>query len=162
MRYIFRVLTFLLLMSTSCFGETLKQLSLDDATALGLTIQNDYREKTEGQGSIKITTKWPTTICLEEVVGPNVTNAMLVYQAKVKTDLEGLAFLELWAQIADGQYFSRGMNNPIAGQSDWKLIQTPFVFREGQKPDKVTLNLVINGKGTVWVDDVRLSKEPLR
>ena len=46
-------------------------------------------------------------------------------------------------------------------KSDWKTVQTPFIFQKGQKPDKVTLNVVINGIGTVWVDDVVLSKEPL-
>jgi hypothetical protein len=33
---------------------------------------------------------------------------------------------------------------------------------QGQRPDKVTLNLAINGKGTVWIDDIVLSKEPLK
>ena len=40
-------------------------------------------------------------------------------------------------------------------------MQTPFLLQPGQKPGKVTLNLVVNGKGTVWIDDVVLSKEPL-
>jgi hypothetical protein len=54
------------------------------------------------------------------------------------------------------------MNDPVKGKSDWKTIQTPFMFQKGQKPDKVTLNIVINGKGTVWVDDIVLSKEALK
>ena len=33
--------------------------------------------------------------------------------------------------------------------------------QKGQKPNKVTLNIVINGKGTVWIDDIVLSREPL-
>ncbi len=36
-------------------------------------------------------------------------------------------------------------------------------FSKGTKAgDKVALNLVINGMGTVWIDDVILSKEPLK
>jgi hypothetical protein len=27
---------------------------------------------------------------------------------------------------------------------------------KGQSPDKITLNIVIDGKGTVWVDDIVL------
>jgi hypothetical protein len=50
-----------------------------------------------------------------------------------------------------------GMNDPVKGHSDWKSIQTRFVFQEGQNPRKITLNLVINGRGTVWIDDVVLS-----
>jgi hypothetical protein len=68
----------------------------------------------------------------------------------------------MWVQVGGGQYFSKGMNDPVKGKSDWKTIQTPFMFQKGQKPDKVTLNIVINGKGTVWVDDIVLSKEALK
>jgi len=92
----------------------------------------------------------------------DIENAMLMYKAKAKSKLDGVAFLEMWVHVGGGQYFSRGMNDPIKGKSDWKSIQTPFMFQKGQKPDKVTLNLVINGKGVVWIDDVVLSKAPLK
>jgi hypothetical protein len=36
------------------------------------------------------------------------------------------------------------------------------MLQKGQNPDKVTLNLIINGKGTVWIDNIVLSKEPLK
>ncbi len=143
-------------------AEDLKKLSLDDVSAIGTTIQSDTQVKAEGRSSIKISTQWPTTICLGEVKGLEVEGAKLVYKAKVKTDLEGTAFLEMWAHVGGGQYFSRGVNDVVKGKTDWKIIQTPFLFQKGEKPDKVTLNVVINGKGTVWVDDVVLSKEPLR
>jgi hypothetical protein len=45
---------------------------------------------------------------------------------------------------------------------DWSTLQTPFFLQPGQSAKMVTLNIVINGKGTVWVDDVHLLKEPLR
>ena len=156
------MLALLVLIAGTAYGEELKKLSLDDASAIGTIIQTDTRVKTEGKGSIKITTQWPTTICLGEVTGLNVENAKLLYKAKVKSDLDGSAFLELWAHVGGGQYFSRGMNDVVSQRTDWKLIQTPFFFQKGQKPDKVTLNLVINGKGTVWIDDIVLSKEPLK
>lgn len=100
---------------------------------------------------------------LGELSGLDVDNARLVYRARVKADLEGsgAAYLELWAHVGGGQYFSRGLNDVVGRKSDWKTIGTPFMFQKGQRPDKVTLNLVINGKGTVWIDDVVLSREPL-
>jgi len=156
------MLALLALIASTAYGEELKKLNLDDASAIGTSIQTDTQIKTEGKGSIKITTQWPTTICLGEVIGLNVENAKLLYTAKVKSDLDGSAFLELWAHVGGGQYFSRGMNDVVSQKTDWKLIQTPFLFQKGQRPDKVTLNLVINGKGTVWIDDIVLSKEPLK
>ena len=152
----------LVLIAGSAYAEDLKKLSLDDASAIGTTIQADTQVKAEGKVSIKITTQWPTTICLGEASGLNIENAKLLYKAKVKSDLDGSAFLEMWVQVGSGQYFSRGMNDQVGQKTDWKIIQTPFFFQKGQRPGKVTLNLVINGKGTVWIDDVVLSKEPLQ
>ena len=139
------------------------KLDLDDASSLGTTVSRDPKVKQEGNGSIKITTLWPTTICLGEVEGLNVENGQLIYRAQVKREkLEGTAFLEMWCHVGGGQYFSRGMNSVVTGTMDWKTLQTPFFLQPGQKTKKATLNIVINGKGTVWVDDVRLLKEPLK
>jgi hypothetical protein len=143
-------------------AEDLKKLSLDDSSSVSPKIEADAKVKVEGKSSLKITTQWPTTVCLGEVAGLDVENARLVYTARVKADLDGAAFLELWAHLGGGQYFSKGMNDPVEGKSGWKAIRTPFMFEKGQRPDKVTLNLVINGKGTVWIDDIVLSKEPLK
>ena len=151
-----------LLTGGPALAQDLKRISLDDASALGLQIQGDSAVKAEGKASIRITTKWPTTVCLAEVDGPDIQNAKLVYKAKVRSDLQGTAFLEMWAHVGGGQYFSKGMNDTVQGKSDWKTIQTPFMFQKGQKPSKVTLNIVINGTGTVWVDDIVLSKGPLK
>jgi hypothetical protein len=156
---IFAMLAFL---ASIVQAEDLRKLNLDDASAIGTTIRNDAQVKAEGKGSIKITTLWPTTICLGEVAGLNIEGAKLVYKAKVKSELEGTAFLELWAHVGGGQYFSKGLNDVVSRKTDWKTIQTHFLFQKGQKPDKVTLNVVINGKGTLWIDDIVLSKEPLK
>lgn len=150
------------LVSGPAEAEDLKKLSLDDASTIGTSIITDSKVKTEGTGSIKISTICPATVCLGEVTDLDVENAKLVYTAKVKSELSGLAFLEMWVHVGDGRYFSKGLNDPIKGKSDWKSIQTPFLFQKGQKPDRVTLSIVINGTGTVWIDDIVLSKEPLK
>ncbi|HZD40561.1 MAG TPA: hypothetical protein VE131_07555 [Terriglobales bacterium] len=162
MKLTLSVFVFSVIITTSAHCEDLKKLSLDNASAIGTTIQGDSQIKAEGKGSIKITTQWPTTVCLGEVTGLNVENAKLLYKAKVKSDLDGVAFLEMWAHVGGGQYFSRGMNDVVSQKTDWKTIQTPFLFKKGQRPDKVTLNLVIKGKGTVWIDDIVLSRESLK
>ena len=162
MRLTLSIFALLVLIASPAYAQELKKLNLDDASTIGTTIQTDTQLKAEGKGSVKITTQWPTTICLGEVTGPNVENAKLLYKAKVKSDLDGSAFLEMWVHVGGGQYFSRGMNDVVSQKTDWKLIQTPFIFQKGQRPDKVTLNLVINGKGAVWIDDIVLIQEPLK
>lgn len=150
-----------LVLVNSVLAQELKKLGLDDARSIGLQIQDDAMIKVEGKGALKISTLWPTSVCLGEVPGPDIENAKLIYKAKVKTDLQGSAYLEMWVNVGGGHYFSKGLNDQVKDKADWKTVQTPFIFQKGQKPDKVTLNLVINGIGTVWVDDVVLSKEPL-
>lgn len=144
------------------YGEDLKKLSMDDPSSASPKIEADAKVKVEGASSLKITTLWPTTVCLGEVVGLEIEDAKLVYSAKVKTELDGTAFLEMWAHVGGGQFFSKGMNDVVSQKTEWKTIKTPFMLQKGQKPEKITLNLVINGKGTVWVDDIILSKEPLK
>jgi hypothetical protein len=150
-----------LILASPAVGQELKKLSLDDAASIGLKIQNDPTIKTEGKSSLKITTLWPTAVCLGEVSGLNINNAKLIYKAMLKTDLQGSAYLEMWVAVGGGHYFSRGLNDQVQGQSEWNAVQTPFMLKKGQKPEKVTLNVIINGIGTVWVDDIVLSKEPL-
>jgi hypothetical protein len=162
LKQILAIFALLTLVAGLACAEDLKKLNLDDVSVIGTTIQTDTQVKAEGKGSIKITTQWPTTICLGEVARVDIENAKLVYKAKVKSDLDGTAFLEMWAHVGGGQYFSRGKNDVVSQKTDWKIIQTPFLFQKGQRPEKVTLNLVINGKGTVWIDDIVLSKEPLQ
>jgi len=161
MKRIFLIFSLVLLSFAHAGAGEIKHLPLDDASAIGLKIKSESSTKIEGKGSIKITTLWPTIVCLGQVTGLDVENSKLVYRAQVKSELEGAALLEMWAHIAGGQYFSKGLNNPIKGNSDWQTLQTPFIFQKGQQPDKVTLNLVVNGTGTVWIDDITLSKEPL-
>lgn len=155
------MLSILSLVCSPALANDLTRKNLDDASTIGTTIETDLDVKTEGKGSIRITTKHPTTICIGEVTGLDVENARLIYKADVKTSLNGHAFLEMWAHVGTGQYFSKGVNDPIKDNSDWRSIQTPFIFQKGQNPEKVTLNLVINGIGTVWIDNVVLAKVPL-
>jgi hypothetical protein len=162
MRKGFVVVAILAVVSLVARAEDLKKLSLDDPSSAFPKIEADTKVKAEGASSLKITTQWPTTVSLAEVAGPDIENAILGYSAKVKSELDGTAFLEMWVHLGGGQFFSKGMNDVVSQKTDWKTIKTPFTFQKGQKPEKVTLNLVINGKGTVWIDDIVLSKEPLK
>ena len=143
-------ITIVLAASQSATAQDLKKLSLDDSSSIGLKLRTDSAVKVEGAASLRIETLWPTSVCLGEIAGVDVEAARLLFRARVRTDLEGDAFLEMWVQVAGGgQYFSRGMNDAVRGKSDWKSIQTPFTFAKGQKPDKVTLVITIDGNRVI-------------
>lgn len=137
--------------------------ALDRADRLGTRITADPGVASAGAAAIRIETAWPTVINLAEVTDLEVDGAVLVYAAELRSrDLQGSAYLEMWCHFADGrQYFSRGFDSTIGGTADWRRLETRFILQAGQKPDKVTLNLAINGRGTVWIDDLRLARQPL-
>ena len=61
----------------------------------------------------------------------------------------------------DIEYFSRDLTNPLTGTIDWASYQTPFFFQKGERADRIRLNLVIAGSGTVWIRDIELLHGPL-
>jgi len=144
----------------------LKTYPLDDMAGLlsetGAEI--DKQVSSQGTGSLKVTTQGPTTIRLFETGPLEVDNAVLVFKAKLRSqNLEGQAYLEMLCDLAGkGEFFSRGLDNTISGTTNWASAQTPFLLEKGQKPENIKLNLVIKGKGTVWIDDIKLVKLPAK
>ena len=121
-------------------------------------VQFDEGVSSDGHGSLKITATEPTTVRLFEVRDITIDNARLIYQAKVRTEgIEGQVYLEMWVHFpGKGEFFSRGLQTRLTGTTNWTTEETPFFLKKGEKPDNVKLNLVLNGKGTAWIDDIRL------
>jgi hypothetical protein len=124
----------------------------------------DKAVSSDGKGSLKITADEPTVVRLFEVGDIDVENARLIYQAKVRTEnVDGKVYLEMWCSFpGKGEFFSRGLQTPLTGSTNWTKGETPFFLQKGENPDNVKLNLVIDGKGTAWIDDIRLMKGPLQ
>lgn len=143
--------------------------SLDGVHAFGLESDLDAgllgidTIATAGGASLRIHATKPVRIRLASFGNIDIEDARLIYQASVRSeDIEGAAYLEMWCQFFGmGEYFSRGLDYPILGTSDWEVRSTPFFLQRGQNPDSVKLNLVIDGSGTVWVDDLKLLRAEL-
>jgi len=127
-------------------------------------VQFDKEVSSDGKGSLKIVATEPTVVRLFELGDIDIENARLIYQAKVRTEgVEGQVFLEMWCHFpGKGEFFSRGLQTPLTGTANWTTEETPFFLKKGENPDNVKLNLVINGKGTAWIDDIRVLKGPLK
>jgi len=127
-------------------------------------VQFDKEVSSDGSGSLKITATEPTAVRLFELGDIDVENARLIYQAKVRTEgVEGQVYLEMWCHFpGKGEFFSRELQTPLTGTTNWTTEETPFFLKKGENPDNVKLNLVINGKGTAWIDDIRVLKGPLQ
>ena len=131
-------------------------------TRSGVGIDRDI--SSDGNGSLRITSTKPTVVRLFEIGDIDVEKARLIYQARVRTEnIEGQVYLEMWCHFpGKGEFFSRGLQTPLTGTVEWTTEETPFFLKKGENPDNVKLNLVINGKGTAWIDDIRLLKAPLK
>lgn len=129
-----------------------------DRVALDLEVTSD------GNGSFRIETQEPTVVRLYILPDPDLENLRLTYAAKVRSEgLEGSAYLEMWCQFTGkGRFYSRAIEEAISGTRDWSIQESPFFLQAGENPDEVELNLVIDGKGTVWIDEIRLLKAALR
>ena len=127
-------------------------------------VEIDKAVSSDGNGSLKITATEPTVVRLFKVGDIDIENARLIYQAKVRTEgIDGKVYLEMWCNFSGkGEFFSRGLQTPLTGTTHWTTEETPFFLKKGENPDAVKLNLIIDGKGTAWIDDIRLMKGPLQ
>jgi hypothetical protein len=144
----------------------IKRYTLDtlDGVITRSGIEIDKAVSSDGKGSLKITAAAPTVVKLFETGDIDIENARLTYRAKVRTEnVEGKAYLELRCSFpGKGEFFSRGLQSPLTGTQDWTTVETPFFLQKGENPDNIKLNLVIDGRGTVWIDDIRVVKGPLQ
>jgi len=140
----------------------LRRLSLD--TAEGLIqrsgVEVDRKNKAEGAGSLKVTVGQPSAIPLFETGPLDIDDAVLVYRAKLRTEkAEGNVYLEMWCDFAGkGEFFSRGLTAPLRDSTAWTTREIQFFLKPGEKPDNVKLNVVSEGTGLLWIDDIRLLK----
>jgi hypothetical protein len=153
-------------LATSASVTEIRRFSLDNLKDLitQSSVELDKENSSDGHGSLRINSTGNSTVRLFEVQNPEIENARLIYQARIKTrELQGKAYLEMWCRFpGKGEFFSRALDRPYSGSNEWSSTETPFFLQKGQKPDLVRLNLVVEGAGTVWIDDVRLLKVPLQ
>ncbi len=151
-------------------GE-LKHYSLDSTEGIldKDKVTLDKQISSDGNGSLRIEVTEPTTVRLFETGDIDIEDARLIYQARLRTqNVEGQVYQEIRCRFSSpgfpgiAESFSKGLMNPLSGSTHWTTLETPFLLQKGENPDNVKLNLVIEGKGTVWIDDIRLLKGPLR
>lgn len=106
----------------------------------------------------KLTAEGTRTVRLFEVEEPNLAPGRFFYRAKLRSENVGeRAYLEMWVRIPGiGEAFSKGYHNAISGTNGWAEYEIPFYLAKGQQPDRVKLNVTIEGGGTVWIKDISL------
>ena len=121
------------------------------------------------QGGLRIEAIHKRTVCLQKgsirKVPLPAGGTLITFRAQMKANnLQGKAYLEMWCEYADGphkgDYSAVSLATPLTGTSEWTSCETSFALPDDQLPDKFRLNLVIEGKGTVWIKDCELLRGP--
>jgi hypothetical protein len=131
------------------FGPSDKPISQDDIT--------------KDQGGWRIEAKERRTVRLFEIANPGIEECQVIYQAKLKTEKQkGKAYLEMWCRFpGKGEFFSKGIMNPVSGTTDWASYETPFFLKKGERPDLIKLNVVLEDAGTLWIKEITVRKAGL-
>ena len=114
-------------------------------------------------GAVEVTTDSGATFPLVAIEVPDMDADAYSVQGQVRySDVQGTAYLEMWSVFADGgRYFTRtlGSDGPMAaltGTSDWRAFELPFFLQGGAPPDRLEINVVLPGAGSVAVRPLRL------
>lgn len=129
-----------------------------------LILEIDPRISADGNGSLRIDAAAPATARLYEAGDLDVEEARLTYRAKLRTEgVTGKVYLEMLCHFpGGGEFYSRGLAAALSGSNSWVTVETPFFLEAGQNPDQIKLNLVFEGTGTVWIDDIHLIRGPVQ
>ncbi len=104
-----------------------------------------------------------TTITVLIIPDPKITKPRYAIRGQVRYEaVEGKAYLEMWNHFpADERYFTRtlaasGPMQHLEGSSDWRPFVLPFLIESPKGPQKLVLNVVLPGKGKVWLGPLSL------
>lgn len=122
----------------------------------------DKGTSSDGDGSIMITTAEPVTVRFFEGKLPG-ENSKYTYKVKLKTEnLNGDAYLTMDVNYPSGgkQTVQQEVRSYLSDTNDWTPMEIS-ISAPNQKPASVVLNVVVDGDGTVWIDDLHLIATPL-
>jgi hypothetical protein len=141
--------------------EELKAIFIIDAyTGTEMTI--DKQISSDGNGSLRIEAPHTTAVSIFDTGNIDVEKARLICQARLRTEnVKGRVYISMECSLPRGEHYCSEAQVPLlTGTTDWTTQETSFLLKKGEKPDNVSLGLIINGEGTVWIDDIRLLKGP--
>lgn len=104
------------------------------------------------------------TLPLAVLDTPEITRSDYVLMGQVRyEDVAGEGYLETWNHFGETErYFSRtlapdGVMGVLSGSSGWRPFRLPFFTNDNAKhPSRIEVNLVLPGKGTVYLSELRL------
>ena len=101
------------------------------------------------------------------VAKPSMPSQRYVLKGRVKFDgVEGHGYLELLSVFAEKKIFytrtlaDSGVLGKFVGTSDWREVELPFASDPGVFPEQINVNVVLTGKGIVYVAPLTIAALP--
>ena len=118
----------------------------------------------DGGGSLRVQADRGGRLRLYRLEDLGVVQGAVAFTGFLRSrGLNGRAVLEMWCRPAEGDTaFVRGYGSAVTGDADWTpqevRFSNPALCRN---PVSIELNVLIEGAGTVWIDDLRLWSVPV-
>ena len=108
----------------------------------------------------------PSSVTVLTIDAPQIAGPRYMVSGQVRYDnVEGASYLELWNYFpGGGQYFSRTMAEQgpmmkLHGTSGWRSFVLPFDATGAPSPTRLVMNVVLQGRGTVYLGPLELSEQ---
>ena len=117
----------------------------------------------DGGGSLRVQTSQGGRLRLYRLADLGPVQGEVAFTGFLRSSgLSGRAVLEMWCRPAEGEAaFVRGYGSAVTGNSEWAPQEVRF-SNPGlcRNPVSIELNVLIEGAGTVWIDDLRVWSVP--
>jgi hypothetical protein len=167
MRTILLVVSLVLMAPCWAEGRVLEEISWEKLQREAGLLSGELMTETEtGLVCLKVvhSSSGPVTLPLVVLAAPKITRSEYALVGQVRCEaVAGEGYLETWNYFGETEkYFSRtlspsGPMGVLSGNSGWRPFRLPFFTNDNAKhPSKIEVNLVLPGKGTVYLSDLQL------
>ena len=85
---------------------------------------------------------------------------VLYYRGHLRSaNLKGRAYFEIRCRVSDRELVAKGLDQAVSGTTEWVRQAIPIRLETGKRAADVALDVVVEGTGTVWVDNIALGQE---
>ena len=91
---------------------------------------------------------------------PAAAEGVLYYRGHLRSaNLKGRAYFEIRCRFSDREPVAKGRDQAVSGTTEWVRQSIPIPLEKGKRAEDVALDVVVEGAGTVWVDNIALGQE---
>jgi hypothetical protein len=110
----------------------------------------------------------PSRVTVLTIEAPRITGPRYVLSGQVRYEgVEGTGYLEMWSYFpGGGQYFTRTLGDEgpmmkLRGTAGWRAFALPFDASDAPPPMRLVVNVVLEGRGTVYLSELSLRYQAL-